>query len=218
MYYDIHTHRAYLQEEKEVFHLISLDLYQDGFDRLEEKDCFFSVGVHPWSAAKTEREGMEKIFSAAVGRKNVLAIGECGLDRLCGVSMDRQEGVFEMQVGLSETRRKPLVIHCTKAFDLLLSYHKKWHPCQKWIVHGFRGKPMQMRQLAEKGIYLSFGMKYNSETVCLTPLDRMFLETDVYAGNIREVYDEIARTRHLEQEGLKEALASNFHSVFAQNK
>ena len=124
-YIDFHTHRV--PTETEVIAVV------DGRD---------TWGVHPWRA--------DEAFDVPDLREK-LAIGECGLDAACGVSMDKQLEVFKGQIELSEREEKPLIIHCVKAIDGLLRLRRDLHPKMPWMFHGFRGKPQQLRSLLAAG-------------------------------------------------------------------
>ena len=92
--------------------------------------------------------------------------------------MEVQESVFSEQVALSEQVGKPLIIHCVKALDRLLLLRKELKPKQQWMLHGFRGKPQQLRSLLDAGFFVSFGFQHNEESLRICPIDRRLLETD----------------------------------------
>lgn len=54
-------------------------------------------------------------------KKQFVAVGEAGLDKLAVASMELQLTVFKAQVRLSEEYGLPLIIHCVKAMDELLA-------------------------------------------------------------------------------------------------
>lgn len=217
MYYDIHTHAEGLKAEKDIHKLVSISWGKERFFSSDDPSLFFSVGIHPWDVENLDLDAcMGSLFNIVSSEGKIVAIGECGLDRICGTSIDIQERVFENQIILSEEMGKPLIVHCTRAWDLLLSFKKKTHPVQRWIVHGFRGNPALMKQLLDQGIYISFGMKYNPGSVDSVPLDRIFLETDKYSGSVKEVYDEISRSRGIEKEMLEACISANYKCLFPE--
>lgn len=154
-----------------------------------------SVGIHPWYI---KEETVDEVINILVDKlehdenKQIKAIGECGLDRLSTVPMDVQQRVFIKHVELSERFHLPLIIHCVKATDELLAIRRSCSPTQLWIWHGFRGKPQQLEQLLRAGLYISFGFKYNKESLLACPPDRMYLETDTDPRSVQELYDEIS--------------------------
>ena len=84
-----------------------------------------------------------------------IAIGECGVDRAIETSIELQQTIFEQQIELAEQVQKPLIIHCVKAFDILLFLKKKYKITVPIIVHGYKNKPEQLKQL-DKCWYKSF--------------------------------------------------------------
>ena len=161
-----------------------------------------SVGLHPWDVASDWQERVEKVrFMAASDR--VWTIGECGLDKVRGGAFSQQMEAFRAQVALAEELEKPMVIHCVKAFDELLAlrrelleqHRREGRGVQPWVVHGFRGKPEQAKQLMAKGLLLSFGHHYHVETLrfVFTTSCPFYLETDDSPFSVRQIYGQVAR-------------------------
>ncbi len=139
----------------------------------------YSAGIHPWWTE--EAEVLPQLFDglkALLPHPVIVALGECGLDRLKGAEMQVQEEIFCRQVELAELHQLPITIHCVRAFDRLLYLHKKLRPSTRWTIHGFRGNPTLARQLLIAGLDLSFGKRYNADSFALTPPDRRHLESD----------------------------------------
>ena len=186
---DFHTHQA--PSERDVVAIV------DGRE---------TWGIHPWKA--------DEEF-AVPDLSGKLAIGECGLDGLRGPSMELQEKVFLQQVALSEELKKPLIIHCVKAIDRLLSLRKELKPSQLWVFHGFRGKPQQLRSLLDAGFFVGFGFAHNEESLRACPIDRMLLETDADEGqHICKLYNNVADKRGLEVTSLCEMMVENYRAFF----
>ncbi|MDE6277815.1 MAG: TatD family hydrolase [Muribaculaceae bacterium] len=137
---------------------------------------FYSVGVHPWDTP-VDGSALAAVEALAEGDARVVAIGECGLDKLRGAGLPEQEEIFEAQIAIAERLGLPLIIHCVRAQDRLLHLRRK-HPGGRWILHGFRGGAASARQLLDAGIDLSFGDRYNPEAFEATPAERRFRETD----------------------------------------
>ena len=188
-YIDFHTH--HIPAEADVLAVV------DGRD---------TWGLHPWRA-------MEELVVPDLSAK--LAIGECGLDGLKGPSLARQEEVFFQQISLSEEVGKPLIIHCVKAFDRLLSLRKDLHPKMPWMLHGFRGKPQQLQSLLNAGFYVCFGFLHNEESLRACPLDRLLLETDDNTEHsIVQLYKDVARERSLDVPTLCQMMHENYLAFF----
>lgn len=165
-------------------------------------------GVHPWDATP---EALS--FSPS---DEAILIGECGLDRLCNTPYDVQREVFLHHIRLSETRRTPLLIHCVRALDEVVRLRREEHATQAWIYHGFRGKPQQLHTLLRAGFYVSFGERFNAESLRQCPLDRLLLETDTSACSIQQVYARAAEVLNMSLEALQEQMQQNATALFPE--
>ena len=144
----------------------------------------------------------------------MLAVGEAGLDKNSEASLSFQLEVFVHHVVLSERVGKPMVIHLVKALDELLRLKRELRPVQPWIIHGFRGKPALAETLIRHGFYLSFGEKYQEETLKQIPGDRLFLETDESDMPIEVCYKRAALLRGCSEKELFESVSRNVRVVF----
>ena len=154
--------------------------------------------------------------------ENELSLGceEHGMDRRWDSPLPEQEAAFRLQVEESERNAKPLVIHCVRTLEEILRIRKEMRPRQPWVMHGFRGKPQQLQSLLSAGIYVSFGLRYNQESLLLCPLEMMFLETDDIATPIEPLYREVAQLKGISIEALREKIWENANKLFldlAQN-
>ena len=165
---NIHAHRPAKPDGNTVLSVSPGEELEDG--------GFYSIGIHPWNTPASTGE-IEAVENIASGDERIVAIGECGLDRLQGSSIEKQTEIFEAQIEIAERLGLPLIIHCVKAVDVLLQLRKR-HPQGQWIFHGFRGSPSTAAQLLKAGIDLSFGKSYNEESYRITPPERRFHETD----------------------------------------
>ena len=171
MIYDIHTHHHPAVPGTAV-----VQLTPDAFSPLPEH--FYSVGLHPWDISNDWRTQMAKLLVMAL-HTHVLMIGETGLDKKNSpASMETQLEVFREHIRLSELIRKPLIIHCVKAFDELLATRKETKATLPWIVHGFRGGVEQWQQLSRAGLHVSLGKHYDTELIKHLPLHQLLLESD----------------------------------------
>jgi TatD DNase family protein len=167
-----------------------------------------SIGVHPWKVKEDWQDALASVRQAAM-REDVWAIGECGLDKLHGEALSLQMEAFRAHIAIAEEVQKPMVVHCVRAFDELLMLRRELeasckhesengggnvkHP-QPWVIHGFRGKPEQAKQLMTKGMLLSFGHQYNLETLRFVFISSrpFYLETDDLHLSVRQIYGQVA--------------------------
>lgn len=181
---------------------------------------FFSAGIHPWRINSTNiAEALETLKSQA-SLKNMLAFGECGLDRLIDVTMLQQEVVFKAQLTIAEQHQKPVIIHCVKAFDELLHIKKDGDYSIPFIVHGYNNNAQIAEQLIKKGCMLSFGKALlkehsNAQNIFKTiELEHVFLETDNSDVDISAIFEKAASLKAITIETLKEKIYTNFKNIF----
>ena len=200
---DIHTHNSKTDNSKAILNC-------NGYI---ENRCI-SLGIHPWDTNDSWREKFGTIATAAV-KDNVVAIGECGIDRLkAQTSIQTQIEVLESHAILAEECSKPLILHCVKGIDEILALRKELKPKQAWIIHGFRGKPQQATQITAAGIYVSFGEHFNAGSVIAVPADRLFVESDESQMPLEEIYRAVAGARGCTAEELAQQTAINAALAF----
>jgi len=176
-------------------------------------DKFYSVGIHPWQSDKFTHRQLS-VLTQTASLPQILAIGECGLDSLKGDVTENQIKLLEFHIKLSETIKKPLILHIVKCFPQIIALKKKHQPSQAWIIHGFRGKPQLAEELIKHGFYLSFGDKYNPISVKNTPIKQLFVETDTSSSSIDDITAEIAKIRQIPVSTLIDNITENISEVF----
>jgi len=216
-YIDIHTHLE-LTAHSNIIALRNI-LLQQRNPVLPDRELF-SIGLHPWNTDQVSLDTL--FFQEAISLPNCRAIGECGLDRLRGASLDIQTRLFKQQAQFAESVQKPVIIHCVRAWLEIIDLKAEIQPSVPWIIHGFRGKAATAKKLIGSGFYLSFGESILSmnavlaEIVRETPPDRLFLETDGGKCPIEEVYRVASDIKNLPLEKLQENLLLNFEKVFGK--
>lgn len=198
MILDIHTHNF---ESDNTTAILDSPHYTPG--------RIISLGIHPWDIDNDWEKRFQSI-ETQVTNSNVVAIGECGIDRVKSpASIELQKEVFRTLAELAEKVHKPLIIHCVKAIDEIIAMRKELVPEQPWIIHGFRGKPQQAVQLAKAGLYISLGEQFNPESAKAIPIDKLFIESDESRMPIREIYAEVAAARGTDAADLERQIGSN---------
>ncbi len=174
-----------------------------------------SIGIHPWYVSADDiEEQTEWIKQTAINDKRVIAIGECGTDKLCNTDINLQYEAFCNCITLSEELELPLIIHSVKTSNEIIKLRKSIKPKQVWIIHGFRGKPEQALQYLSNGFYLSFGKLYNTESIKITPHDRLLFETDEHSGNIIEIITNAAKTLDIPTDKIQNIASENAKRLF----
>lgn len=195
---DIHTHNS-----APAPHTI----FNSGAGYLAERKI--STGIHPWAIGDKWESEFATITKIAK-EDNVVAIGECGLDTLKSpATIELQKEIFKAHIRLSELLKKPLIIHCVKAYDILIALRRESAPQQAWIIHGFRGKPEFAEQLVKAGFYISLGEKFNPSSAKAVPTERLFIESDESHSPIAEIYAAVAAAKSSTVEQLAQQIATN---------
>jgi TatD DNase family protein len=206
-YIDIHTHKKAIAE-----HISICSLHSD-FTRARS-GILCSIGLHPWyisaQALGSEFEQLQQ-FSALY---NVMAIGECGLDKVCETDWDMQVRAFKMQIELANNVNKPLIIHCVRAYEEVLKILKDAKVSVPVIFHGFNKKWQLAEQILKQEYYLSFGITQIEEVLINIPADKYFLETDSSGSDIKDIYQSVATIRKTSLDTLILQLQKNFETVF----
>lgn len=211
VFVDVHTHRA-----GQGICVVDKALCSGSG---EGENVYWSEGIHPLFSDGEDLIRLHRIEVAAKAG-GIVAIGECGLDRNAGTSMERQIQELERQIAVSERYALPLIIHCVRAFPELFVLHKKHRPCQAWIIHGFNSNEIILQELLRHGFYVSAGKKMLDEnsnifkSVSEIPLTRLFLETDDSDSDIGEIYREVSKRYGVSVEELKDKLYENFKKIF----
>ena len=217
---DIHTHfRTNVPDAISVLNFTQKDDWS-GFDAafLNEK-MYGSVGLHPWYLTKENAESDLVKISELIDNQYIIALGECGLDRLKGESLEFQTQIFEEQMRLAEKKSKPIIIHCVKAFNEIIAVKKRMRPNVPLIIHGFNQNEIILKELIKHGFFISIGtnvLKNNDnayKAVTQIPINQLFFETDGSDLDIKMVYEQAALILNVPLEKLKAQVFNNFNSI-----
>jgi len=202
-YFDLHTHRPPINQD------VTAILSVDASNRVLPDYIYCSVGIHPQNAGITGFSDVETMAA----HPNVVAIGETGLDKLASTPLEQQEELFIAHIELAERLRKPLIIHCVRAWQELIRIRKQYSSEIPWIIHGFRGNDRLARQLLQFGFYLSFGFHFHADALrAAWDSHRLYTETDDSNINIADVYQRITSSLAITCEALSHAIRENFQS------
>jgi TatD DNase family protein len=214
---DIHSH--FDSPERDVFTIKNLlqTEWENGFIT---EGGYYSTGLHPWFLTDDNFENDFNKLIQLVENQNIIAIGECGLDRLKGASLDFQIQAFEKQIILAESLEKPVIIHCVRAFNEIISVKKRLKPKTPLIVHGFDQNEQILTDLLKNDFYISLGEKIlrgasNSVNALLrTPVHRLFFETDDKRISIKHLYQVSSDILKTDINSLKSRVYENFNIIF----
>lgn len=146
-----------------------------------------SVGVHPHYASEYPELTTAQLVALAEP-KNVIGIGECGLDFYYEYS-DRaaQSAVFSNHIEASQDTGLPLIIHTRDADPEMMAALTSAYKSKPFtpLLHCYTGGPELAALALELGGYISFSgiitFKNASDVRAIaeqTPMDRIIIETD----------------------------------------
>lgn len=214
MYINVHTHST----EKEQQSVAVLNLHE-AFDNIPDTGLF-SAGLHPWFIDDNTTIAFTQL-QHAVHKQNVLAVGECGLDKKCTTDFQLQQHWFIQQLQLANEMNKPVMIHCVRAFDEvlhLLENHKVYVPV---VFHGFHKSIELAKRIIKQGYYLSFGRHLLHPSVQdvfnQLPVNSVLLETDDSSVPIQSIYKAAADALNSNEDTVCSQLLENAIRVFGKN-
>ena len=210
MFINIHTHSQIFDA-----HLELVNLFLEKNDRVK----YYSYGLHPWHIDANYKDDLEHLQEIS-HEKGCLAIGECGLDKESKVDFELQKKVFIEQVKLANKLKKPLIIHCVKAFNELINCLNHNNNQVPVIIHGFNNSDNIAKVLVSEGYYFSFGkamLGYESNAAKVIKTigrKRFFLETDDKDLSIKYVYLKAGELLGVNDEIIQLQIEENFKTVF----
>ena len=180
------------------------------------RQVWAAVGVHPHDAKSFPEDGIERL-EALAKEKNVVAIGEIGLDYYRNLSPRADQlRVFRAQLHLAVRLSLPVVLHHRESTDDTLAVLSEHAPL-RGVVHAFQGDELLAQRFLDLGLHLGIGgpITYPANdalrrAVASASLDHLVLETDCpyltpvpHRGKRNEpayvtlVAEEVARVRGL---------------------
>ncbi|NHN24545.1 TatD family hydrolase [Flavobacterium jejuense] len=148
---------------------------------------YSTAGIHPHDAKSRDNQSIGKLKKLLVN-KEVVAVGECGLDFDRDFSpRDQQEKCYKEHLELAIEVQKPLFLHERAAFTRFMAVTKDYLPqLPKAVVHCFTGTLAEAKTYLNNGFYLGFTgaisdtkrFAHLEEVVKYVPLDKIMIETD----------------------------------------
>lgn len=152
-----------------------------------ESTCYATVGLHPHHASDYSND-LDSELREMLAHKNVVAVGECGLDFNRNFST-RQEQIraFEAQLEIAIDLQKPVFLHQRDAHDDFIAMIKSCRSDMGQLVaHCFTGSIGEVNDFVTLDMYIGVTGWICDErrgaslqqAVKHIPLDRIMLETD----------------------------------------
>jgi len=209
---NLHTHRKPQSKDE----IAIRNAFLKAADFIESSNYYFSCGIHPWllsSDFENDLIHLERLIEL----KQVIAVGECGLDRIKGPELSIQQEVLLKHIELANQCNKPMILHLVKTYSDILEFKSRFKT--PWIIHGFKGNETESKNLINAGARLSFGPRllhdeYLQQVFKQTSLENIYLETDTKPLNIISIYNVAAELKGIEINQMKVILRANFTRDF----
>lgn len=192
-------------------------------------NIWFAVGVHPLDQKIEDIDIIENYLNKWIGKRNVVAIGECGLDNFRGSGLEKQFAGFDIQLYYAQKHNLPLVLHMRDAEEDTIRTIKQYNGVVG-IAHCYTGSLEFAKQILDLGWMISFSgiitfknANHIREVAQFVPNDRILIETDApylapepYRGKSNEpafvsyVGKYIAQLKGIDEMQFAEITTSNF--------
>jgi len=200
-----------------------------------------ALGIYPWEAMMDDVKARyykeesinfnveEEIAFIKAHKKDIVAIGEVGIDRKNEHKTNKQVEIFKKFIELSKEIDKPLMIHSRKAEEEVINLLEQ-HNAKKVIMHCFSGKKSLWQRIKDKGWYCSIPTncvksEHFQQLIAFMPITQLFAETDSpflspfkdkrnEPAFVVETYKMIAKIKKMELNEVENNLWKNYQDVF----
>jgi TatD DNase family protein len=157
-----------------------------GDDGRDDRLIICAYGVHPWYVDQVS-DDWDTVLKECLHNDPSAAVGEIGLDNAINPrNDDKQIDIFTRQLKIAEQFKRPVSIHCRKAWGSLVPILKDMGGLRYGgAIHSYSGSHELIAPLQDLGCYISFsasilipGNKRAVESLQKVSPDRLLVETD----------------------------------------
>lgn len=157
-----------------------------GLKLVEDVKWIYNVGATTPHDVEKEGEIYFPLFEEAARRRQLVAIGETGLDyHYKEASKSAQRAFFIRYLQLAIDCNLPVVIHCRAAFDDLFAIADEHYKNKPLLLHCFTGNMEEAEKALDRNYFISFSgiltFKKSTELREVAkeiPLSHILIETD----------------------------------------
>lgn len=177
-----------------VQRMVVLGVYRQNWQRLwqlcqDNPPLYAAFGLHPVYLDQHRPEHVQDLgdwLNRLKGHGKLCAVGEIGLDYyMPGLDRERQQGLFEAQLGLAADIDLPVLLHVRRSHAEMIATLKRYRLERSGIVHAFAGSVEQAREYIKLGYKLGLGGAATwpqalrmHRVLPQLPLESIVLETD----------------------------------------
>ena len=202
LYFDTHAHydwKEFDEDRRKLFDrfneslcgIVNIGINLESARKVKEYAneypyMYYSIGIHPMEVEKENSLNLiEQTFEYELKNKDskLVAIGETGLDYHFDYPAELQKEYFIEQIRLANKYDLPIIIHSRESQEDVYNVLRENVVEKTGIMHCYSGTPEMSKKFVEMGYYLGVGgpvtrYKDVQETVRITPIDRIVIETD----------------------------------------
>ncbi|MFT5117964.1 MAG: TatD DNase family protein [Kiritimatiellia bacterium] len=192
-----------------------------------------AAGLHPWWVKSAQLPETDRWLNM-LGRKQCVAIGECGLDAVIDTPLRVQQVVFERHLVMALECELPLIIHVRQTHNETIRLLKRYNPPKGGVIHGFTGSQAMAMEYWRMGFYLGVGgsityprAQKTRASIKAMPLESLVLETDApdmplygHQGKVNsplrllDVAEALAELRNANVDDIASATTKNSANLF----
>lgn len=148
-------------------------------------NCHASIGIHPHEAKDHKDVATKHDFTELASVKEVVAIGECGLDYFYEHSPKADQAeLLEFQLDLAKKHDLPVIFHVREAFDDFWPILSNFRGL-RGVLHSFTDSTANVDKAIKSGLYIGLNgiMTFTKDQNQLemaknVPLENLVIETD----------------------------------------
>ena len=201
---------------------------------------YYSLGIHPMEVEKgISINALEQIIKNELRNKDLklVAIGETGLDYHFKYPIELQKKYFIEQITLANKYQLPIIIHSRESHEDVEKILRENSVDKAGIMHCYSGGTEMSEKFIKMGYYLGVGgpvtrYKEIQETVRITPIDKIVLETDSpvlppepfekHSRNnslyLKYIVKKIAELKRLSEEDVIKYTTQNAYEIYGINR
>lgn len=247
MYYDVHAHID-LIDEKEIEKIINNAKENNVGEIISCSTSFTSnkknillskkysqikpaLGLYPLDLIELTDNEITKAFNYfEENKKEIFAIGEVGLDYKYSkteAEKEKQIKYFEKFIELSNTLKRPLIIHSRYAQSQVIKILQK-KDASKVLLHSFIDSKKLMKNAVDSNYFISAGISitYNSEAkinLLNFPLENLLFETDspirfnnekATPSKITDIANKVSEIKQIPSKEIEKQQEKNYKKLF----
>lgn len=253
LYFDTHAHydwKEFDEDREKLFEefennlcgIVNVGINCESINKVIEyakkySFIYYSIGVHPMEVEKGIKiQAIEETIIKEKNNDKLVAIGETGLDYHFDYSKDLQEMYFIEQINLANKYDLPIIIHSRESQKDVERILKEHSVKKAGIMHCYSGTAEMSKKFLEMGYYIGVGgpvtrYKDVQETVRITPIDRIVIETDSpvlppepfekHARNnslyLKYIVSKIAELKNMSEEDVIRYTTQNAYKIYGIN-